>query len=156
MLRFVLAFTLAIFVVLPASAASIITKVFVPNTVEPLTFSADFEPNNIPASGLLPLTNFNFNGSSGFMALLVNDTFGTETIFFESGSMNGVFFGVDFGDFSPGVFAGDVFIEVFNPWGASFVKNVAGEVTITPLPAAAVFFGTALAGLAAFRRLRQR
>jgi hypothetical protein len=138
-----------------ASARTLIVEVFVPNTPAPLTFSADFDPTAIPASGLLPLTNLDFGASTGNAALLVNDAFGTETLTFMSGSVGGVFFGTDLGTFAPGVFAGDVFIQVANPLGAPFTKNVAGEITITPIPAGVVLFGTALAGFAAVRRFRR-
>jgi hypothetical protein len=130
-------------------------KIFVPNTVEPLTFSAEFDRDSLPASGAVALTNADFNGSTGSLLLIVNDSFGAETLFFKSGNLAGAFFGVDLDDFPPGVFAGDVFISLINPFGVAFTKNVPGELTITPIPGAVVLFGSALAGMAGFRHFRR-
>ncbi|MFW5835045.1 MAG: hypothetical protein ACOCYE_13210 [Pseudomonadota bacterium] len=139
----------------PASTALLRGTIHGPNTVEPLTFSAEFARDSLPATGSVALTNNDFNGSPGSLLLIIDDSFGAETLFFKSGNLEGAFFGMDLGDFTPGVFAGDVFISLINPFGASFTKNVPGELTITPIPAAAVLFGSALAGMAGLRHFRR-
>ena len=155
MVRFCLAMALCLGLAVPASAALLTAEIHVPNSDAPMSFSAQFDRDAVPNSGSLPLTEVDFNGSPGQLLLLVNDAFGTETLLFQSGSVEGILFNVELGDFSNGAFAGDVFINVNNPFGADFVKNVPGEITITPIPGAVALFATALAGLVAVRRRRR-